>query len=69
MHSQALRWRLILQALRPLYEADATGQGLAHLQAAKVILAAQPVQVKVVHSWTCAVLITLTSLPDETARS
>ena len=69
VHSQALRWRLVLQALRPLYEADAAGQGSAHLQAAEVILAAQPVQVKVVHSRPCTVLVTLMSLADRTAKS
>ncbi len=69
MHSQALRWRLVLQALRPLYEADAAGQGFAHLQAAKVILTAQPVQVEVVHSWACMVQAFLTSLANMTAIS
>ena len=43
VHGQALRWRLVLQTLRPLYEADAGGQGFPQLQAAKVILAAKPV--------------------------
>ena len=69
MDSQALRWRLVFQALRPLYEADATGQSFAHLQSPKVVLAAQPVQVEVVYSWACTVLDTLTTLANRTAKS
>ena len=52
MDGKVLRWRLLLQALRPLYEADASGQCFSQFQTAKVILTAQPVQIEVVHGWT-----------------
>ena len=53
VYAKALSRRLVFKHFWPLDQADACRQGRPEVQAADVILAAQPVQVKVMDQWTC----------------
>lgn len=53
IHVEALSRRLLFQAFWPFNQADACRQGRPKVQTAKIILAAQPVQVEVMHWRTC----------------